>query len=266
MFSRCDSQLADRTVATLKIADLEALARGDILACRIPDFCDPDACAVIQRRARALSTTRYSVAPDVAKIGMALFEATDERLLEEYYQSASEAEARERALYDGLNNPIETLRGILQRLWPAGCKMERLHQEPMYAGLVRILDAGSELRPHQDNTNWDMPTSTAAQTMQTQFSCNIYFSVGEVGGELELWPSRIEDEASYRSMQVTGDYSLRPSTIGRPSLSIRPKVGDLIIFDARKVHAVSRVVRGSRINASTFIGLRSRSVPLTLFS
>ncbi|CAN5466594.1 hypothetical protein BH10PSE12_BH10PSE12_15710 [soil metagenome] len=259
-------RIIDRNEDTLSIEDIESLACGDILACRIRGFYDVATCRVIEQRVSAATATRYAVALNVEKLGMALFEATSDELLEDYYADAARAGDRAQALYSGHDDPIERLRSILDRLWPAGCDVEQLHDRPMYAGLVRIIGRHSELRPHQDNTNWDMTSSVRAQTMRTQFSCNVYFRVPEKGGELELWETRIDDESLYRGMRVTGDYSLDRVRIGRPTLIVPPGCGDLIVFDARRIHAVAKVVQGSRINASTFIGLRGADSALTLFS
>lgn len=258
--------VADRSAETLIAADLEALARGDTLALRIAGFYDAHSCAVVQDRVMAAAKSRYAVAPDVTKIGMALFEATSEALLDDYYADARTAQDRARALYQGLDDPIDMLRRRLDALWPAGCEIERLHGAAMYAGLVRVIDRDSELRPHQDNTDWDMPGSERAQTMRAQFSANVYFSAAAEGGALELWPLAIREEPAYRAAQVPGDYALRRDVIGAPAMRLRPCAGDLIIFNARCIHAVERVRSGTRTNASTFIGLRDPETPLTLFS
>lgn len=266
MHGHDEQRIAIRAPATLAAVYLEDLASGAILAICIPKFYDESSCLAIQLRVQNSAQTRYAVAPSVAKVGMALFEATDDHLLEAYYADAEGAAARSAVLYDEHEDPIGRIGAILDSIWPAGCRIERLHDRPMYAGLVRVIDAGAELRPHQDNTHWDMPASPRAQTMLTQFSCNVYFAVPEDGGELELWDFSIGDEPSYRRMQVAGDYALARPAIGAPALVLRPATGDLIIFDARRVHAVAKVKRGIRSNASTFIALRESHEPLTLFS
>lgn len=266
--TRCDSDMrvADRSINTLTGADIEALSGGDVLALRLSRFYAPEHCAMVRARVTGATKTHYEVAPSVTKIGMALFEATDAALLEAYYADAERAGQRARALYGELDDPIDRLQTMLARIWPAGCEVERLHDRAMYAGLVRVIDSSSELRPHQDNTDWDMRSSARAQTMRTQLSANVYFSAADEGGDLELWPAAIGDEAHYRSLQVPGDYALARAAIGEPAVTIRPAAGDLLIFDARRIHAVTRVTRGSRTNASTFIGLRDARTPLTLFS
>ena len=263
---RTSGRIAERDAATLCAADLEALAAGEVLAIRLAGFYPAAACHTVSGRVQGTAQSRYDVAPEVAKVGMALFEATDAALLDAYYADAAHAEERARALYGELEDPIAALRTLLDRLWPAGCGTERLHDRPMYAGLVRVIDTASELRPHQDNTDWDMTGSARAQTMRTQFSANVYFSAAEAGGELELWATAIRDGEQYRAIKVPGDYALSRAAIGAPALTIRPAAGDLVIFDARRIHAVAPVARGSRVNASTFIGLRGPDEPLTLFS
>lgn len=245
---------------------LSALADGEILAISLPGFYPAEACAIVATRVHGTEPTRYDVAPSVAKLGMALFEATDARLLERYYEDARGAAERAARLYRDVEDPIDRVRAILKREWRAGCEIERLHQREMHAGLVRIIDQGTELRPHQDNTDWDMPDCPRAQDMRAQLSCNIYFAVPQRGGELELWDYAFDEEPRYRQTQVSGDYSLDRTRIGPPAMVLKPRLGELIVFNARRIHAVAQVLEGTRINASTFIALRGEDEPLTLFS
>jgi hypothetical protein len=62
------------------------------------------------------------------------------------------------------------------------------------------------------------------------------------------------------------DYGLDRSKIGPPDVVLRPGVGDLIVFDTGRIHAVRRVADGVRITASCFIGVRSRWHPLCVFA
>jgi hypothetical protein len=102
--------------------------------------------------------------------------------------------------------------------------------------------------------------------MITQGAANVYLSVAEQGGELELWPYGLTDQAQYEDFQTPGDYGLDRCKIGPSVLRSKPEQGDLIIFDARKIHAVNRNDRGLRITASAFIGYRGQGNPLTVYS
>jgi hypothetical protein len=260
-----EREVDGRTFAAGDLADLEA---GVILAIRWKNFCSEEMCAIIEQRIGLHEgKTRYSVAPSIEKIGVALFETVDSASeLQRYYEDARIAPVRATEIYDGFVDPIDRLRAILDSLWPAGCTVENLHGREMYAGLIRIIAENCELRPHQDNTNWDAPDSERAQSMRTQFSCNIYFSCPQLGGELLLWDRGIRESDEYRRIRVPADYGLDPSAIGPPTLRLRPAPGELIIFDARRIHSVSRVLQGARTNTSSFIALRGESEPLTLFS
>ena len=251
---------------TLTDRDITDLISGEILAIRIADFCSIEARNVIKSRVRDRQQTRYEVAPDIRKIGIAFFETTNPIMLQKYYNHSNQASEIAETIYQGYTDPIEKLVTTLSLVWQSGCEVERIHDREMYAGLIRVIDEGVELRPHQDNTNWDSPDCQRAQSLLTQLSANVYFETPDKGGCLELWDFGIEDQDHYQSIQREGDYALSREAIGEPALSIQPQGGDLIIFNARRIHGVTKVEVGARINASTFIAIRDLNQPLTVFS
>jgi len=96
---------------------------------------------------------------------------------------------------------------------------------------------------------------------------NIYIAVpGEGdGGEIEFW-DRVTDERSYERVKRP-DYGLNRADLGAPLSSIKPLQGDLIAFDASRIHSVSEVRGGERVTAATFIGVpKDKSAPLVLFA
>jgi hypothetical protein len=73
------------------------------------------------------------------------------------------------------------------------------------------------------------------------------------------------DEAEYASRRRQ-DYGLDRATLGEPHFSIRPRQGDLLMFDAARVHGVRRVDRGSRVTAACFLGVSGPDQPLAVFA
>ena len=83
----------------------------------------------------------------------------------------------------------------------------------------------------------------------------------------ELWSHGPETQEDYKSQMLAGsDYELDRDLLGDPAVVIRPDVGDLVLFDARKPHAVKRNKKGRRVTASCFVGYYGADKPLSTFS
>jgi transketolase C-terminal domain/subunit len=97
-------------------------------------------------------------------------------------------------------------------------------------------------------------------------AANVYLATVDDGGDLELWASGIRDREEYDRTRTLGDYGLDRKAIHLSAVEIKPLQGELIIFDARKIHAVRRINDGVRIAVSCFVGYRGTAAPLTVFS
>lgn len=257
-----------KTVTEFDSRDLVDLVAGNYVAIKIPNFYPRDLCdRFINPIMSHQDVESYAVARDIQKIGKAIFDAaSDPSALEEYYRTAPAALDGLRQFFHPYLAPMDKLRLLLQERWPAGSLIESLHGRPMFCGLIRAFGEGSEARPHQDMSHWDVPDSEAAKSLITQIAANIYMSVAHSGGELELWASGISDPQEYAASQVVGDYGLDRAKIGQSVVRIKPEAGDLIMFDARKIHAVNRNNGGNRVAVSAFIGYRGPMLPLTIYS
>jgi len=257
-----------RVAEELRQSDIIDLELGNIVGIRIPDYYDKTLCQ--EAATKVLSKPdleAYDVAPDIQKIGKAVFDAaSDPNALAEYYERAPGDLKMMRDFFAPHLAPMDKVRLDLQEIWPAGSYLERLHGQTMFCGLVRVFKEGSEGRSHQDMAHWDVPESLAAHTLKTQMAMNIYLSSAEEGGELELWEYGIRNETQYNATKEPGDYGLSRGKIGPSSAKVRPETGDLIIFDAQRIHAVNKIIKGDRVAVSGFIGYRGATEPLTLFS
>jgi predicted 2-oxoglutarate/Fe(II)-dependent dioxygenase YbiX len=70
----------------------------------------------------------------------------------------------------------------------------------------------------------------------------------------------------YKELQLGNTYGLDRAKLPPPDLILHPRTGDLIIFDATRVHAVTKQQVGTRITCSAFIGYRGKEVPLVVYS
>lgn len=255
----------------LESADIDSLVDSEsgIQAIIIPNFYPTEICEQMSSRLTSHSRlNRYEDAPGILKIGRALFEsANDPEQINTYYDQAHDYLKDLRNLFSPFISPMDKLRVSLQENWPAGSNLENFHGKLVNCGLTRLFKEGAEALPHQDMTHWDLKESIVAHSLSTQLAANIYLETAQEGGEIELWSYGYNNQIDYKeSMLSSSAYGLDREKIKKPVLTITPKTGDLILFNARNIHAVRKIKKGTRITSSCFIGYRSITQPLSLFS
>src|ERR671933_664830 len=104
-----------------------------------------------------------------------------------------------------------------------------------------------------------------AREIRIQLAANVYLNMPESGGSLSLWDASMLPE-NLSDCRRQGGYGFDPEKIGPPKLEIQPEIGDLILFNSRYLHSVSRVGVGGRLSSSCFIGFRSFNRPLSYWS
>jgi 2OG-Fe(II) oxygenase superfamily len=281
---KCNSQQTANSITTLvKVAkslmfkDVLELLQGKYLALCIPNYYpQAEAQEVSEELIKQKTLERYLRAPDVGvqRTGITFFETNGSvELLERYYEQARFLIKNLRQACFPYLSPIDKLRLDLGDIWLPGASIENIHGRTMLAGIARVFEDGCELPPHQDILLRDVLDAGIAPTrpyedLITQLSSNIYLRIPEIGGELEIWDSKptiaeqqaIRDE-EYEYEGIIDKVNLPPATV-----AIRPEVGDLILFDSGRIHAVRPSQGGSRASMSIFIGYRGQDKPLTYWS
>ncbi len=84
------------------------------------------------------------------------------------------------------------------------------------------------------------------------------------GGELELWDFGIKTKKEYLKL-AEGSYGIKKSKLPKPKLIIKPKIGEIILFNPQNLHCIAKS-SNKRITASCFIGYRGNKYPLTYWS
>ncbi len=135
----------------------------------------------------------------------------------------------------------------------------------MFVGLLRVLDEGAPIHPHQDVLRRDAKTAINAYSLKTQLAANIYLNMPQEGGELQLWEHGCSDE-EYKNLLTPGEYYVERSKLVAPFLTIKPEVGELVLFNPTRYHAVTPGKGTKRVSVSCFVGYRGEYCPLTLWS
>jgi hypothetical protein len=245
--------------------EINALARGDILAIQIEGFVPRDMASKIGDNILGHGFDRYLNAPSIGRIGMAFYEAESKPpLMAAYFESAFENMGELRRRCQPYPSPIDLLRCSLDESWPAGAQLETLYGKKMYAGLSRVVTPGVTFLAHHDIFEKDAPDSFRAQSLGAQMAANVYLTMPESGGALQLW----SNELSAREFdRMRGDsYGIDPTLLGEPDLEVCPQPGDLIIFNSRLMHSVTPGTEGLRLSVSCFVGYRGPASALTIWS
>lgn len=256
-----------RVATGLNIDTLRQLIDGEVLAIRSPGFYSESACQLLSSRLRVhQARSSYANGPHIGRIGISYFESTAPSDRERYYAEAATTLSDLRSASEPYPYPIDLLLVALCQMWPGGARVECLEQRDMFFGLVRILEVGPGARPHQDVLAWDAPADcSAARELRVQLSANVYLRTADEGGELELWDMNLDREA-YAARKLANAVALDRGLLPPPTVQIRPEMGEIILLRSSSIHSIREVIRGTRITASTFIGVRQETAALSVWS
>ncbi|AMC34034.1 2OG-Fe(II) oxygenase [Janthinobacterium sp. B9-8] len=183
------------------------------------------------------------------------YNAANPEKINEYYREASVQIERLRAYCEHFLSPIDKLRLELDELFIPGATVAHFQNKKMLAGIVRISKAEqsylSALEPHFDA----LPPKYAE--LDAQLAANIYLKVPDVGGELEIWDIPALTPFTQAPEQWRAQLPV--------PIKIKPKQGDLVIFNCRKPHAICAFLGEDRITTQMFMGYQLEK-PLLLWN
>lgn len=254
---RLAAGLVELNPSQLEAAHIKAILQNDVLCVRVRDFVSRKQCAAnasaIERDKRR---TAYAGAEGIGCIGMSIYDIPfvkdgDQK----YWNQVRAVHEQNRKACAPYTYPADLIRLRLSELWPASCDLFKTNGRVAFAGLPRFVSVEGAIEPHQDKMGDDIPHILDAHNVVGQCAANVFLKTAEIGGDLELYNARFSF-AEYEARRVKGSYSLDRCHLGSPVLRVKPEVGDLILFDATRVHSVAAVAgRCTRVTVSCFVGL-----------
>jgi len=244
-----------------------AAVTSGALAARVARFVAPKAGSKMGRRLiEHPAFGHYAKAPDIGKVGYPYYDTVGDDAQEaNYWASSSHWNATVRSAVAPDMSPIDKVHLHLDEALPRGARLLRdAEGRPAFAGLARVFQEGGEALPHVDRLEWDAPAGRFAFTPVCQYAANVYLHMPPWGGELEIWRQK-PTQTQYEELRLAGSYGLDRARLGEAAIVIRPRPGDLIIFDAQNVHAVRASHSGARVTVSMFI-LRAENGEAFIYS
>lgn len=249
---------------SLDRASLQQLLDMDVIAIRIRRFYEPALCkALAQQLFENVATDGAIYSSNIDSFWSA---RKNEELLERYLTSTHTLEQQLRQASAPHSSPVDLIRAAIGDAWGCGASLMETRGREMPFGITRLWSAGSEALPHQD-VLWREIPDEASDRQLGQLAINLYLDTASEGGELELWSYVVDDEQYKRcGREYEGSYGFPRTLLPPTSVLITPEVGDLVVINSLRVHAVRRVERGRRITLSGFIGMWGSDRPLRLWS
>jgi hypothetical protein len=249
----------------LRAETLLDLVHGRTALIRQAEFLPTDQCqAVLPRIVEVCERAKYTLTDDFQSIGTSMGEASETSDDEQrYLATAAQTTGLIRDyVFAGRLSPLDRLRLLLDEIWPAGASIARSGHQMLLPGIIRRWPAGGQANPHIDQR--DIPL-LKHYSLRSRIGVNVYIEVPLPGngGDIDFW--ELIDEHGYRERRRT-DYGLDRDTLGEPTWSCLPGRGELLMFDASRIHGVRKVVAGSRVTAACFVGVRSDDEPLVVFA
>jgi hypothetical protein len=244
---------------------LAALMDGACLAVHVPAYCEEglasrlgawfakhESLSPYDHELRDGEATRYAYF-GVDRVGFPLNKTWGtgrDANLERYMLEALPAMRRVRQACAPALCPVDRLRLELDELWPDGAQVASFVGKKMFVGIGRVMRPENS-RPSEEVPHFDrLPPEV--HRFERQFGANVYLSVPDSGGELEIW-------------DVLGQNGLTRADLPPPAVTLRPALGDLVILDVRRMHAV-RAFRGAlRVSVQSCIGFEPGK-PLQLWN
>uniref|UniRef100_A0A0G4HQI1 Prolyl 4-hydroxylase alpha subunit Fe(2+) 2OG dioxygenase domain-containing protein n=1 Tax=Chromera velia CCMP2878 TaxID=1169474 RepID=A0A0G4HQI1_9ALVE len=220
----------------LRPEDLFLLAANSILAIRIKNFVDTkssqDAVAAFLKKAEGIQGSCKRV------IGQPFSETKgDAEAKRSYFEKASEVS---KDLHDAfpLRCPLDSLISLMRQKVKArgGAQVMKSRDGKEFSpGLVQVLNGdvlGHQKMLERELDIGDLPSDCAGAS---QIDAYLYVDVPLVGGELILW-KRSLDADEYDRLRGGSDGISLP-VLGLPKVVLKPKRGELILFNAGSLHA-----------------------------
>jgi hypothetical protein len=228
-----------RIASKLTREALSALCKGDILAIRVPDFMSKGECCRLGKAVTQSPFFRFDGTGfcGIGPGGFALPTASDD-----YFGSGHVIDKILAAPRTNLEQALGHLDRPLYGL-----------DKPMRALTARRYTPEFIAPPHQDHDLDKYPWAL------TQLGISLGLVSPKKGGAIRLWDLAYPP-AGYAKRVLPGRKELNETLIPSHDEAIESEVGELLIVNARRIHAIDRIQEGERISVSGFLAVEAHRI------
>lgn len=246
---------------------LLALGAGEIDVIHHSGFYGTEECdAVLPAITKACDASPDSLVKGVQILGMSIARAAESKQNElRYFATATETtEVIRNQIFRNKTVPLDLIRLMADDWWPGGATIAKREGQQMLAMVIRRWESGGWANPHIDECANPLLSD---YELKRRLGVNVYFETPALGfgGELEFWDESLSPDKERMASQGQ-DYGFDREQLEDPSCHLVPRKGDLVIFDAGRIHGVRQIEKGSRSTVSCFFGVRSPEEPLIIFA
>ncbi|WP_169813738.1 2OG-Fe(II) oxygenase [Nocardia pseudobrasiliensis] len=159
---------------------------------------------------------------------------------EDYYSEAVRRVEEVYSKYPFFTTLRQRFGALIDRLFGEVVAPLVYRRKPAAWNTIRRIEMGAAA--HWDNLNMEWPSGQFPH-LSGQLALNYFLASPAYGGEAVIYDAKCIESA---------DLNITESR--HPALAIKPRIGDLLIFDSCAMHAVNPVVVGHRVAMSCFVG------------
>ena len=226
------------TRALMKV-HIDSLISSEVTAIIIDNVISQDSAASYSRKVRDLCLdSQYLWKADLTSTApRSVGEAHESpEHAKEYFLGANRSDQKTRALiYDGVS-PVDRIVDRVMSVWDSGVTVPHKGKYRYLSEISRRWKMHGGAHPHIDQRSTHLLSSL---NIKDRLGLNVYLNMPPEGGEIEFWNHHITDE-EYASLKRP-DYGIDRTILKAPDLTIRPSIGQGIIFRADMPHAVASI-------------------------
>ncbi|HZW21740.1 hypothetical protein [Noviherbaspirillum sp.] len=240
----------------LSAENLDLLLDFKIPGIIIEGFLPRETCDIVADRLRAMTFETYDHLKDIPVHHTGLCHnqwAHEDKSV--YFGKKAQAQEVVAGIYRGLG--IDPVQMVIDAIARRTGRRVGVFEEPEYgayfAGAFRSFRGHGRL--HADHAPSHIRQPWAVTEITRQMTWNIYYCMHNSGGEVVIYDTI--HTAENDKMKVPDDYYFPYEVLDRQDhLKVRPKVGDLILFNTQNFHEILGNTDGHRISQTSFIGLK----------
>ena len=239
-------------IAKFSFANLKAIIRNEIPAAIINNFATLEESNKFSSAVLNMKAKEYQFGKPGFYLGNPLTHYRD-LPKEEYFEAVAAAENERKEVIKYAFDPIARFMQIISQQTEFNISIaEEPDGTQYFAGIIRIIAGGSDL--HVDYAPTFARGNLSVGDISAQLAWNYYPSVPTKGGETVIYNRPFE----FSGIEKTYSAYDRKLLDGCESLSFKPNIGSVVIFNTSNPHIVLPSAAGSkghRIATGSFIGL-----------